>query len=187
MAATIKQQIKYHLDNKKFCKVIRQVAKDTSEYSDGYIVDSSPDFVLMQEVGEFSVLGYLVFPVSSISQIRFNNNDKYYDRIMHWEKQTNNVSKKYQIDLDNWTSIFKSVKKAGLNVIIENENPGDDSFDIGPINKVTKTAVYIRYFNAQGYLNLDPTKIAFDKITIMKFDNKYVNVFSKYLRQRKSK
>lgn len=184
---TIKQQIKYHLDNKKFCKVLRKVAEGTFEYSDGYIVDSSSDFVLMQEVGEFDVLGYLVFSISSISQIRFNNNDKYYDKIMQWEKQVDNVSKKYQIDLSNWTSIFKSIRKAGLNVIIENENPKDDSFDIGPITKVTKTAVYIRYFNAQGYFNLESTKIVFDKITITKFDNQYVNVFSKYLRYRKLK
>ncbi len=184
---TITQQIKYHLDNKKFCKVKRQVAEDTFEYSSGYIVDNSSNFLLMQEADEFRVLGYLVFPVSTITQIRFNNNDKYYDKIMQWEKQVDNVSKKHKIDLTDWISIFKTIKKAGFNVIIENENPEDESFDIGPIIKTTKTAVYIQYFNAKGYLDSKPTKITFDKITIAKFDDHYVNVFSKYLRHRKSK
>lgn len=184
---TIKQQIKYHLDNKKFCKVKRQVAEDSFEYSNGYIVDNSGDFVLMQEADDFRVLGYLVFPISTITQIRFNNNDKYYDKIMQWEKQVDNVSKKNKIDLTDWISIFKTIKKAGFNVIVENENPEDESFDIGPIIKTTKTAVYIQYFNAQGYLDSELTKITFDKITIAKFDDYYINVFSKYLRQRKSK
>ncbi len=140
---TIKQQIKYHLDNKKFCKVKRQVAEDSFEFSSGYIVDNSEEFVLMQEADDFRVLGYLVFPISTITQIRYNNNDKYYDKIMQWEKQVDNVSKKHKIDLKDWISIFKTIKKAGFNVVIENENPEDESFDIGPIIKTTKTAVYI--------------------------------------------
>lgn len=184
---TIKQQIKYHLDNKKFCKVKRQVAENSFEYTNGYIVDNSGHFVLMQEVEDFRFLGYVIFPISTITQIRFNNNDKYYDKIMQWEKQVDNVSKKYKIDLTDWISIFKTIKKAGFNVIIENENPEEESFDIGPIIKTTKTAVYIQYFNAMGYLDSEPTKITFGKITIAKFDDHYVNVFSKYLRHRKSK
>jgi hypothetical protein len=145
----IKQQIKYHLDNKKYCKVTRQIAVDSFEDNSGYIVDNSCDFVLLQETDDFRVLGYVVFPTSSITEIRFNNNDKYYDKIMQWENQINNVTKKYKIDLTDWTSIFKSIKNAGLPIILENEIPDDKSFDIGPIIKTTKTAVYIQYFNAQ--------------------------------------
>jgi hypothetical protein len=184
---TIKQQIKYHLDNKKFCKVKRQVAEDTYEYSNGYIVDNSGDFVLMQESNDFKVLGYLVFPISTITQIRFNNNEKYYNKIMQGEMQVDNVLKKHKIDLTDWTTIFKTIKKAGFNVIIENENPEDESFVIGPIIKTTTTAVYIQYFNVIGYLDIEPTKIAFNNITSVKFDDHYINVFSKYLRHRKSK
>ena len=70
-------------------------------------------------------------------------------------------------------------------MIIENENPNDSSFDIGPITKVSKDAVYIRYFNAQGFLDAEPTKIIWEYITIVKFDDRYINTFSKYLRVRK--
>jgi hypothetical protein len=180
---TIRQQIKYHLDNKKFCKVKRKVTKDCFEYSNGYIVDNSEDYILMQETDEFKVLGYLVFPLSTIAQIRFNNNDKYYDKIMQREKQVDNISKKHKIELSDWTTIFRTIKKSGFNVIIKNENPNDETFDIGPIIRTTNTAVYIKYFNAKGLLDCEPTKITFDKITIAKFDNHYINVFSKYLRQ----
>lgn len=183
---TIKQQIKYHLDNRKYCKIKRKVGDDSFEYSNGYIVDNSANFLLMQETNEFKILGYLIFPISTIVQIRFNNNDRYYDKIMQWEKQVENVSKKYIIDLTNWTTIFKTIKKTGFNVIIENENPNDETFDIGPIVKTTDSAVYIRYFNAKGILDNEITKITFDKITIAKFDDHYVNIFSKYLRKRKS-
>ena len=185
-AMTIKQQIKYHLDNRKYCKIKRKVGNDSFECSNGYIVDNSTNFLVMQEANEFEISGYLVFPISSIVQIRYNNNDKYYDKIMQLEKQVKKVSKKHEIDLTNWTTIFRTIKKAGFNVIIENENPDDETFDIGPIIKTTQLAVYIQYFNAKGYLDIEITKITFDKITIAKFDDHYVNVFSKYLRYRKS-
>lgn len=106
---------------------------------------------------------------------------------MQWEKQVGYVSKKHKIDLTDWATIFRTIKESGFNVIIENENPEDETFDIGPIIRITKTAVHIQYFNAQGFLDSETTKITFDKITIAKFDDHYVNVFSKYLRQRKSK
>ena len=184
---TISQRINYHLENKKYCKVKRQVADGCFEYSNGYIVDTSSDFVLMQIADEFRILGYLVFPMKTITEVRFNNNDKYYDKIMQWEKQVDNVLNKHNIDLTNWSTIFKTIEETGLNVIIENENPDDKSFDIGPITKTNKKAVYVQYFNAKGYLEAEPTEITFDKITIVKFDDHYANIFGKYLRERKSK
>jgi len=184
---TLLQKIKYHRDNKKFCKVKRQVADNSFEFSNGYIVDNSVDFILLQEAVDFKVLGYVVFPISTVKEIRFNNNDKYYDKIIQWEKQTVNVLKKHDIDLTNWTTIFKTIKKAGFNVIVENENPDDNSFDIGSITKVTKTAVYIQYFNAKGIIDPDPSIISYDLISIVQFDNQYINIFSKYLRHRKLK
>lgn len=182
---TIDQQIKYHLDHKKYCKITRKVGDDSFEHNRGYILDCSGDFLLMQETEDFSLMGYLIFPVSTVTQVRYNNNDKYYDKIMRWEKQHELVLKKHDIDLTNWPTIFRTIKKAGFQVIIENENPDDETFDIGPIIKVSKTAVYTRYFSASGYLNSEPTTIRFDQITIVKFDDRYINVFSKYLRERK--
>ncbi len=181
------EKIKYHKDKIKYLKVQRQVAKDVLEQSKGYVVDFSKTFILLQEVNDFDVDGYSIFPLKTISNLQFNNNDKYYDKIMHSEGLTDKVVCKHKIDLKNWTSIFKSIRLLGLNVIVENEDPSDESFDIGSITKVTKASVYIRYFDAQGYLDKEPTKISFDLITIVRFEDRYTNTFSKYLRARNSK
>ncbi len=183
----VADKIKYHHDNKKYCKVQRQVAENTVKITNGYVVDYSDNFVLMQETDDFEVCGYLVFPVQTIAAIRLNNNDKYYDKIMRLEGLTEKVENKHKIDLSSWATIFKSIKKLGFNVIVENENLADESFDIGPITKITKSSVYVRYFNAKGFLNHEPTKINWDLMTIVKFDDRYINIFSKYLREQKFK
>ena len=181
------KKIKYHKDKRKYFKVQRQVGIDVFEKSNGYIVDFSKDFIVLHETDDFELNGYVVFPIKTISEIQFNNKDKYYDKIMRSEGLTDKVENKYKIDLTSWTSIFKSIKDLDLNVVIENEDPNDKSFDIGPITKVTKKSVYIRYFDSQGYFDKEPTKISFDFITRVKFDERYTNVISKYLRERKSR
>jgi hypothetical protein len=181
------EKIEFHKDKKKYFNVRRHVAKNVLEKSQGYVVDFSKNFVLLHESDDFELDGYSIFPIKAIAKIQSSNTDKHYDKVMHLEGVTDDVANRHKIDLRDWTSIFKSIRASGLNVIVENEDPSDKSFDIGPITKVTKTAVYLRYFDSQGCLDKEPTKIPFDLITIVKFDGRYVNTMSKYLRERKSK
>lgn len=107
---TIKQKIKFHKDNKYYTRISREVAKDFIETNRGYIVDYSKDFVVLQETDDFKVLGYIILPINHITEIRFNNNDKYYNKIMIWEKESEKVGISHKIDLSNWQTIFKSIK-----------------------------------------------------------------------------
>jgi hypothetical protein len=166
---------------------MRQVAKDTVIKSNGYIVDFSDNFVLLQETDDFDVDGYAIFPIETIPEILYSNNDKYYDKIMNLEGIIDSIQNKHKIDLTSWVTVMQSIKKLGFNVIVENEDPDDDSFDIGPITKISKSSVYVRYFNPQGFLDEKATKINWNLITVVKFDDRYTNIFSKYLRERKTK
>ena len=102
---------------------MRQVAKCTVEKSNGYIVDYSENFILLQETDDFEIEGYVIFPVSTISKNLFSNNDKYFHKIMHSEGIVDRIENKYKIDLTNWATILKSIKKLSFNIIIENEDP----------------------------------------------------------------
>ena len=184
---TIKDRLTYNFDNKRCCCFERKVDNYKIENKRGYILDFNDDYVLLQDMDDFEVNGYLIIPTNTISKVRFNNNDRYYEKILHWEKLTDKIEKKHDINLSNWKSIFNSIKNLNLNVIIENENPDDCTFDIGPIIEVSKEAVYIRYFNAKGLLDTEITKIIWSKITLVRFDDRYINTFSKYLRERKEK
>ena len=184
---TIKDKLAYNLENKRYCCLERKFNNNKIENKFGYVIGFNEDYVLLQEIHDFAISGYLIVPIKTISKVRYNNNDMNYDKIMRWETLKDKIVKKHNINLCNWESIFKSIRKLNLNVIIENENPSDCSFDIGPITKVSKEAVYIKYFNAQGFLDIEPTKIIWNKITIVNFDDRYINVFSKYLRERKKK
>lgn len=179
----LKEKIEYHKNEKNYCRVKRKVGNNKIENTDGYIVDYSDEFVLMREVSDFAVGAYYIFPVSTVSKIRFSKTDKYFTKILATEGEVENCKKLHEIDLSNWGSVFKSIQATELTVIVENENPNDETFVIGPIKKVTKKAVFVRYFSSTGVLNQKPTKIRWDCITLARFDERYANVFSKHLRE----
>ena len=43
----------------------------------------------------------------------------------------------------------------------------------------------IQYFDAVGQLDLETTKVNFEDITILQFDNRYINTYAKYLKEPK--
>lgn len=183
----ILDSIKYHYDKRKYTQITRQVADDHTESSSGYIVAYSKDFIILQEVNDFRMLGYLVLPVTQIVEVRYNKVDKYFDKIMVWEKEADKVSLPYNIDLTDWNTIFQSIKGYELTVIIECEDPSIGAFIIGPIVRITKKRVHISYFDAQGYIDEDPIRVKYADISIVKFDDRYANVFGKYTRHKKKR
>ena len=183
----MREKIKDFCENQKFARITRKVAEDWDELSRGYIVDFSNDFVVIQESDDFRLLGFNILPIKDFKNIRFNNNDKYYDKIMSLENEKKNIGIKTKMDLSNWKTIFQSLRKKKKNVIVECENPEIGSFTIGLIKRITEKNVFIQYFNATGLLNEKSTKIEFENITKIMFDDRYIEIFSKYLRERKKK
>ena len=181
----ILDSIKYHYDKRKYTQVTRQVAEDQTKSSSGYIVAYSKDFIILQESDDFRMLGYLVLPVAQIAEVRYNKADKYYDKIMVWEKEADKVSLPYDIDLSNWNTIFQSIKGYQQTVIVECEDPSIGTFTIGPIVRITKKKVHISYFDAQGYIDEDPIGVEYTYINKVMFDDRYANVFGKYTRHKK--
>ena len=146
----------------------------------GYILDYSDDYVMIQEVDDFNASGYIIMPKKSIKSIRFNQHDEVYDEIIKAEKQFEKIILKYDIDLTNWETIFKSIKLTGLNLSIECKKV--NFLVIGILGNVKNDTVYIRDFDTAGVLDDIETPIFYKKISRVNFDDNYINVFSKYLK-----
>ena len=88
-----------------------------------------------------------------------------------------------EIDLTDWHSAFLSLQKLDKNIIIQHESLEEKEWDfwIGRIEKVLKTKVVFRHFDADGIWQEEPYEIPFSRITSVTFDSRYVNVFSKYV------
>lgn len=180
-------RIKDFYENPKLVRITRKVGEDWDELSSGYIVDFSNELIVLQECGDFELQGFSILPIKDFTKIRFNNNDKYYDKIMSLENQKKNIGIKTKLDITDWKTALKSLRKNKKNIAIECESPEIATFTIGPIKRINNKSVSIHNFDASGFFDEKPTKIKLKNITKILFDDRYIDVFSKYLRERRKK
>jgi hypothetical protein len=178
----INKEIKRACEKRLRINFMRQLNKaDYLKNQDGYIIDYSDDFVLCANTIDFQLDGYFILPITIIKKVRFDDSDETFDYIMHQEGEFEKIEYKYKIDLTNWTTIFNSLKTHNLTTIIEDEVNG--GFLIGEIKEIKPKSVMIHYFNTSGLLDKTWTKQRFKEITKVQFDNHYINVFKKYLKE----
>lgn len=177
-------KLKNYQTQQKYCTVYRKLSKKHKLTTGGYVLACNSSFVLMLTVDEFTFTGCHIHPIEHITRVRRNEFDKYTDKIVEWEGLKGRIVLNDVIDITSYRTIFTTIKKAKQHVIVECESPEFETFTIGPITKVSSTAVFIRYFDAAGYLNEDLTRIPFIDISTISFDSNYINVFSKYLRHK---
>jgi hypothetical protein len=150
-------------------------------------LDFSNELLLLHESDDFKIEGYSVIPIDQIKKIRFNKSDKYFDKMMRWEKEVEKVGVTYVVDLKNWKTLFSSLQQKAMSVIVECEASDINAFTIGPIEKVGKKYVHINNFDAEGYFDNHSSSIDFPSISRVAFDTQYINVFSKYTMHREAK
>ncbi|ESU25066.1 hypothetical protein FSS13T_18640 [Flavobacterium saliperosum S13] len=102
----ILEKVKLHFEDKKYCKVKRQVGEESFVTNDGFIVDYSDDFIVLKEVDDFVVRGYLIFQTKTITEIRRNKSDIFFEKIYKLEGITETIENMYKIDLTNWQTIL---------------------------------------------------------------------------------
>jgi hypothetical protein len=183
---TIKQfddMIKTHVNRKDFVQIKRTVTEGEANIS-GFILRMSKDFLLIQKEEEFFLNGYGIIRKDHFDAIRCNRFDKAFKRILKAEGIFDaEYGIKNKIRLKNWQSIFEDLMSHGYHVIVECEDLKDPLFVIGPIKRVNKSSVNIQYYDATGLLDREPTRVKYEDITLVKFDDRYINVFRKYLRK----
>lgn len=176
------EKLEKHFSEKLYVRLTRKKG-GFEGISTGFILDKSTDFILLQETDDFRVLGYQVYPIQTIKHVRYNRNDKTIQRILKEEGLISEFKTKYKVDLSNWNSITKDIKATKLTIISECEHPKKNFFCIGYLMRINKKSISIRYFNPQGVFDKKNTKHNFEDITKLSFDDRYANVFTKYVRE----
>jgi len=176
------EMIKSHIDKKDFVKIKRTVTEGEANIS-GFILQMSKDFLLIQKEEEFSLNGYGIFRKDHFDALRCNKYDRAFKKIL---KAEGIIDSDYGIDikinLKSWRTIFEHLRKFDFHVIVECEDLKEPLFQIGPIKRVNVNSVSIQYYDPAGLLDKKPTTVNYNDITLVKFDDRYINVFKKYLR-----
>ena len=150
------------------------------EYGDGpefgYPVCVAKDLFLMAVDDDFILNGFKVRRLRDIFVIQDRNG--MYQAIAEKEGLTD--FEVPDVDITDWPSVFTSLQRLGKHIIVEREYE-PDFFWLGIIEAVGEDHVLLRHYDADGIWQ-EPVSISFREITSVTFDDRYVNVFSKYVR-----
>lgn len=135
---------------------------------------------LAAEENEFILNGYTVRRIADIDEAEVYDGKSL--EILRLEGVTGQLAMPL-VDMTRLETVFRSLAAMRVNVIVENEESGDeyDAFIIGRIEKVAKSCVYIRHFDAEGVWETKPRRIAYGDFTSITFGSRYVEVFSRYI------
>lgn len=179
------ERLRKSMKKKDFIKFYRTgTAGDANIY--GFIIQMSKDFLLIQNEEEFRLNGYSIIRRDRFDSIRISKTEVLRKKILNKEgilKSDYGLDTK--INLKSLETIFKDLKQKDYFSIVECEDLKKPSFIIGEISKVSNKSVGIRYFSPKGIINKKPTKVKYKKITLVKFNDRYTNLYRKYLKEEK--
>lgn len=129
---------------------------------------------------DFILNGYTVRRFKDMKKIKAK--DDMCDRILALEGVTDTIEMP-DININDWKTVFESLKQAGKNIIVEKEslNETEWKFVIGRIEKIYNRFAYVRHFDADGIWQERPYRIPYSEITSVTWMSRYVEAFSKYV------
>ena len=129
---------------------------------------------------DFIFDGFRISRFRDVKEMRVANSK--YDEIIQGEGLFDNLSVP-KINLENWQTVFESLKEIGKNIIVQYETADgvDDLFMIGKIERVCKSCLYLYNFDADGVWEPEPYRLPYSEVTSVTFDSRYANTFIKYI------
>lgn len=181
MPATVIDKLQSLLTDRHLARIARSCVSSVNGYY--FVLAISPTLVLLQNEEEFLLNGYSIVNLADITAVRSSRTERFHERMLRAESVSPRLPAA-SIDLTDWRSALKSLQAYGKNLIIECE-VGDedlDEFYIGRIEKLNRSSVALRHFDALGQWDDEPTTIGYRDITRVRFDERYLDVYSKHLR-----
>jgi hypothetical protein len=165
------------IERNQLIKVCREDIDSQPLY--GYPLSISEELCLFENYYDFHFEGYTIIRLEDISSIRSDENERFSEFIITEE----GLKKKDippVIELMDWKTALKDLKNKEKYIIIESE-AGDD-FYIGRIEEIKEESVSFLYFDGLGVWDKEPFEILYSNITSVSFNQRYLNVISKYLK-----
>lgn len=180
----MKKTIAKHIEKKNFVKLFI-VDKDGSEITKyyGFIFEQNDDFILMSETYDFIHEGFVIIRKQDISEICFNDISRHQMHILKSENRITSIydrKKELGLSLMNYAELFNVLMEKNLSVVVECNYGNGDTFSLGTVHSVKKKKVKINYISAVGEYDFKPVTVAYDQITVVRFDNEYANLIHKH-------
>lgn len=147
-----------------------------------FVIALGNDLVLLHVVTDFDPDGFQIVRIEDITSIEYRGFEKFHERVLRAEGLINDIRPPFKMDLSDWKSAIGAIKDHSRIVIIEDEDPDDELFLIGKAKRLNSQTLSIRQFDAAGRWELNDRIVPYSRISAVTFDDRYSNLYGKYVR-----
>lgn len=162
-------------------KVQLRCSTQRQEFHDGFVLGVGRDLIWLQQFTDFQPDGYEVLRLSDIANIRSDENERMWERMLAGEGILERVKIPYELPLQDMPELLRALQSLGENIIVECTDNSRNGFYIGRILFVDELSLLFATFDPLGHWDSEPEKIYFHKITRIQFETPYCQTYSKYL------
>ncbi|MFA5385856.1 MAG: hypothetical protein WC364_14580 [Eubacteriales bacterium] len=139
------------------------------------------NFLLAHYLYDFNLDGYIIVRIKDITSVKSDEKESYIMSILKNES-IYYTKEPPIIRLNNMKIIFTDLKNLNKIVIIESESIQNGDFYIGKIMEIKRSSLVFLSFNELGEWDEETKEIMYKDITMIKFDDNYSTIFSKYVK-----
>lgn len=173
----IKNRIQKYAEQREMCRVFYNYDYYYKHY---FPLKISDKLFLCAEEEDFNLDGFTIRRFKDVTEVK-KRRGRYRD-IDIKEGVLDNLTVP-DVDIKNWKTVMKSLKRLGCNIIVEHESYNEDEwiFGIGKIIKIKDKHIILKHFDSNAEWQDNLLEIPYKDITSVTFGSRYVEVFSKYL------
>lgn len=146
----------------------------------GLVLLLSARLVLVRIAGDFELDGFAVLRIGDIERVEIRENERTFRRLAR--AAIAGAPAPPPLELSSWGAVFRSVQSAGRFAIVECEIPGDEDFDLGPVLAVRRGSADLHSHDTSGRTWPFPTQWRFERVTCVRFGDRYVEAFEHHAR-----
>ena len=159
-----------------------QIVRDADAHPtwNGFPLALGDDFVLVRSLHEFAVNGFAVLRLQDIAAVRSTDAERFFARVLRAEGALERCPAVRPVPLRSWRAVLEGVRLHYRHAIIECERAEGARFFLGELAGVDGDDATLHYIQVNGTREAALTRVPLDDITLVRFDERYVNLFGRY-------
>jgi hypothetical protein len=146
----------------------------------GFPLALGDDLVLLRSLHEFAVNGFAVMRLGDIAEVLRTDAERFFARVLRAEGTLDRSPPARAVPLRSWRSVLEVVRAQYRFAIVECERPDGADFFLGELAGVDDDELTLHYIQVNGTRERALTRVPLDDITLVRFDERYVNLFGRY-------
>jgi len=147
----------------------------------GFPLALDGDLLLVRTLDDFFLDGFAVMRVRDLVEVRDGAAERFFHKALRAEGLLDALAPAPDVPLRSWRAVFDAVRARYRFAIVECERDDDAGFYLGElVADDDRDSAALHYIQIDGTREGAVTRVPLDEVTLVRFDERYVNLFGRH-------